>query len=637
MDYAGCSATRSLSVALTRVCAIVYREFNLTGDQPKIQGSLGTCSAIRERWLECKAHMLQACGSRGKRSWFRLRSLLKSCDRLFDRECRCDFVTRPLCKNEWKKRMQGTKPVGSVLGIPGDRCISELQARVRILIDGWGRRLEGRRKEEGVVESLPDVYIPDQQGCYERSSLDGGTLSVPLSEYGDTRDNVVQLGAAKTKGKMRVVTMQSARVKAVLRPVHNALYDHITSFGWCVRGDVQKADFESVWTDRDPGAGVISGDYSAATDNISLDAVEAIIAVISESEWLTNEERSTLIDSFAGIEVRFSRMDSKNVFVVKRGSMMGNLVSFPLLCLLNKACFDWTCDLSGVGRRVGRFNGDDCLFSGDREFFDLWRRVTNVFGLEVNIEKTGFSNRWGELNSRVYDFRRHRFVGKPVLSFLRPAEGSQPDCILRDVLAGISTFRHSVQEWIVNDLMRYEICRRKICVSEIPGRWLRSLFRRRWFREACIKEPPSIIEFGTDRSVPVVLGPPPKPEYYEWVELATAKFNERYRDGWRGVSCHPFSVRLDRVQPIPNSLPRPPSFLGVRYSWRWLWPRGLLSFVEHRASWMLGDSDKEWLDDHPLLHRFAVVTGVGLRPKHLDEKSHFFDSSFWCDFPLGWR
>jgi hypothetical protein len=410
--------------------------------------------------------------------------------------------------------------------------------------------------------------------------------------------------------------MQSAAVKAILKPVHNALYDHLTAFGWCVRGDVTKADFMAVWDDRGDEEDIISGDYSAATDNISLEAVEAIVSVIMESEQLTREERETLKASFTDITVRFSRMNEKNVFVVNRGSMMGNLVSFPLLCLINKACFDWTCDLRGVARRVGRFNGDDCLFPGDKCFYDQWRQVTGAFGLIVNEEKTGFSRRYGELNSRVFDYKHFRLIGKPVLSFLRPVEASQPGCVLGDILDGIRCLKSSVQSWIVMDLMRYEICRRKICVATIPSRWLATLLRRRWFRDACVKDPPSTKTWGISRSVPTILGPPPRPEFYEEVERCTVRLNLAYRDLLRGQALVPAWVRLDRTQPPQPPPPKTPWFYVVEYRWMWLWPRPLLDWVERTRPGVLSTDNDIWVDDHPLLHRVGELKPRGSRRGH---------------------
>lgn len=528
--------------------------------------------------------------------------------RLFDARCSCDEDKAEEAKAEWKERMSIASPASA--GAWASDPLWVLQRRVRELCSGWGRGLPSMREGSGE----DPVYTPDQQGCLERPRGDGGTLAVPYSEE-QLASNIVRVGAAKTKGKLRVVTMQGSRVKRVLSPVHNALYDYLSSFGWLVRGDVKKADFQAVEDDKRDGEFHISGDYTAATDNIHMDAVEAIVKVLLEDGRLTDEEACTLKESFAGI--RWFNPCTGVSGPINRGSMMGNLVSFPLLCLLNKACYDITCDLYfGAGtRRIGRFNGDDCCFNGTAEFYQLWREVTATFGLVVNESKTSFTSRFIELNSHTYWCQTRRIIDKPVLSFLRRRE-DVPDCIISDIFSGTAGFRDSTVWWIVSTLMRYEILIRQTSLNSIPKRWRKPLLRRRWFRDSFRRDPTPVRDVGVERTVKVVLGPPPKDKYYPLVDRWARRLGVDSVVRWKGVSVRPRSKTIDRraLRPYLSRFPRARTVWAGSLRWRFLWPEWLYELFP--ASGLLTDREclQKWVTDHKFLHLEAPALFPDPRP-----------------------
>nr|UJQ92025.1 MAG: putative RNA-dependent RNA polymerase [Botoulivirus sp.] len=623
---APCPAGGSLVKALNRVIEIVSREFSLTHD-PIVLLTTDDCSSIRQRWDELASELVSRCKNR-KRA--RLSMLFKGCKRLFDRQCLpCDKKLGESARRAWDARVGMPVPYGNTI------CsfyAARLQKHVRVLADGWGKRLEACRKDTREPYRASDIYVPDQQGCLEEARGTGGTLSVSEES---TDYSLVRRGVAKQKGKFRVVTMQSARVKRVLRPVHNALYDHLSSFGWCVRGDVQKEDFLSVLDSTDED--LVSGDFNSATDLIYLPAVEAVCSVLSEDTNLTVEEREVLLGSFSNLRWI---SQSGNISPILRGSMMGNLVSFPLLCLINKACHDIAAEevYGPEVRRVGRFNGDDCLFGASPEMYRKWRLVTSIYGLSVNESKTMFTRRWADLNSQTFDCARRNLVSKPVLSFLRPSDDS-PGEIFSSVICGISSFGTSVQQWIVNVLMRYEISLRGFTLSSIPSRWCRILVKKKWFRKMVwrdrtpvrrsIRSGGSFERLGDgplatnllsveDRSFPTTLGPPPVRAALPAVTELCALLSKEHTDAWKGVRCIPRQDVLDRVAfrkeyDSPISIPET-RFVGVSVRWCFLWPSALLQIVSDRfPSLLISDKDAlVWstIDYSPYLtleHRFRVV------------------------------
>lgn len=300
---------------------------------------------------------------------------------------------------------------------------------------------------------------------------------------------------------------------------------------------------------------------------------------------------------------------------------MGNLVSFPLLCLLNKACYDICCDIafgSGV-RRIGRFNGDDCMFAGDRRFFDLWREVTSSYGLVVNEEKTGVSKDWLELNSQPFSVRKGRLVAKPVLSFLRPFR-KEPGDLLSEVLEGIKSFKAPTRAWVLNVAMRHEISLREISVSNIPASTLRFLLGKSWFRRALQLGPARVTTSGVSRSVPVTVANPPRAGLYRWVEEKAALLQRECVDRWIGVKVRPLRQEIDRRRYLADYKNEPTRRLPfiLRHAprkWQFVWPTELLELVRVACpEALLRDEDcySEWIDDH---HFLTVRRGlVRVRP-----------------------
>jgi len=586
--------------ALTRAAHILSREFSLTR-MPEF-GVSGGCRQVRQVWEKW------ALGEtpRGRRRW-RYRMAVKSCARIFDSVCpRCDPSARGEARDAWAESIGKYDLEGEL------RCsahVEELKAHIRVLVGGWGKRLSGCRTDTREPYLSSDIYVPDQQGCRETKRGEGGTLGTCSNAF-DGDFGLVRRGVAKTKGKYRVVTMQSATVKRRLRPIHNALYDHLTSFDWCVRGDVRSEDFLAVC---DAGKeDIISGDYKAATDKIYLSAVSAIVEVLAEERELSDEERECLVGSFENL--RWQSCTGKE-HPIRRGSMMGNLVSFPLLCLLNKACHDIAAArvYGPWERRVGRFNGDDCLFQGSHAMYTEWKKVTSVYGFVVNEEKTMVSRHWADLNSQTFDVNRRRLVSKPVLSFLLPSR-DEPGEILSSVLQGISSFRPAVQQWIVNVLMRYEISLRGFTLSSLPSAWCRILVKRKWFRKVVWGGPATSessfyaggkpLEGGlpyVDRSFPTVVGPPPVPSVLRSVETLCAKLTKAHTEAWTGVRVKPVSRKLDRstfrARYDSPSSPLPLSrFVGVSVRWGFLWPKSLYHMVSE-------DYPQILLSDHETLVR----------------------------------
>jgi len=562
------------------------------------------------------------------RSRKRLASALKSTRRLFDRPCvPCDEELKEEEKNKWLQHMKEGPRTCPARWAPDP--LGMLALHVRELLSGW------KRVDE---EGGRDEYCPDQQGCFEVKAGKGGTLACSSDE--ESSDfSLLRLGVAKTKGKARVVTMQPARVKRLLTPVHNSLYNHLSASRCVVRGDFTKEDAMEVIADSRPGELFTSGDYSSATNELHQDAVKTVVAEICASPAVSPDEKKVLWQSFQRLRVKTCH----GVKEVNRGSMMGNLVSFPILCLINIACFHIVCDImhGPFNRRVGKFNGDDCLFNADQVSYDLWTEVTSTFGLVVNHDKTGRSDRWLDLNSSTYDSWNHRFVAKPVLSFLLRERDSR-ECVVNQILTGLRSFKSSVKEYVVNVLMRREISLRGVDINTIPIKWLRSLIKRAWFRNALVRGPAPLKERGIKRQVEMVIDLPPRSRFYRIFDEFARDLRSDYIERWRGKKVKPYESSFRRTavrrwidQCKEPSMPVYRLKFGPRV-WRWTWPRELRDLLKNKGLFDLvtiSDDQTLWLEDHPNLvsqftHVFRPCTARWRQPPELD---------YLSQFPLGYR
>lgn len=651
-NAAACSARPSLLKALKIAMEAISREFSLTDG---FSAEAVHCVSIREGWKDCcaraRASLVQGRtkGHRRLRRVRRFDSLVKGCNRIFDVPCpECDSSQAAQAVERWAEKVAGDYSDGE--RVCSDNLVA-LERNVRMLVEGWGCKLSEARMESR-ESGLPDDYTPDRQGCLERKQREGGTLSVPLDNQSNDY-SLVRVGVAKQKGKLRVVTMQSAYVKRVLTPVHRAIYDFISSSGWCVRGDVTTGDFRVV-SDfaSEQGERIISGDYTAATDNIYLPAVRTIVKVLAEEPSLTAEERSVLVGSFENL--RWVGELCREALPINRGSMMGNLVSFPVLCLLNKSCHDIAAErVYGPVQRKGRFNGDDCLFAGNTEMYEEWRKTTRIYGFEVNEEKTEFERDWADLNSQCYDVKEKNFVSKNVLSFLRPKDNS-PGERLTSILKGIDGLRWDVQLWLVNVHARHVVNLKGYSASGIPSRWVNVLRKRAWFRRAVFMERGLVLKAlieerkrvpkmknrqwvrpegchgapGRDihrlsgryyrivpelRETPTVIGPPPLPEYVAAMDSLCFDVERSYRDAWCGVKVEAGEREVDRR--LTRSLEKAarkessvcaPRWLGFNERWGYRYPRVVWDQIGLLGGQLLSSGPRTLEDSFPYSSRLCL-------------------------------
>jgi hypothetical protein len=172
------------------------------------------------------------------------------------------------------------------------------------------------------------------------------------------------------------------------------MYDHLSRQSWLLRGDATPARFEGF--SRVSGEIFTSGDYESATDNLNAHIQKLLLRKVCEQA--ANVPLGVRDTALRSLQMSLTNKSGR-VVVQTRGQLMGNLLSFPLLCLVNYLAFKFF-----VRRPVPvLINGDDIVFRSSRQESKRWSEGVGRSGLVLSKGKTLFDSRFFSLNSRFFD------------------------------------------------------------------------------------------------------------------------------------------------------------------------------------------------------------------------------------------
>lgn len=225
---------------------------------------------------------------------------------------------------------------------------------------------------------------------------------------------VSRVEAVLTGGKWRVITIPPA-VDNALRPLHKTLYSSLSRFDWLLRGKEKPEKF--VGFSHVPGEVFVSGDYESATDNLNSDLQLLILSELLERSWtIPLGIRSHALSTFSSLLAVTDGgacLSNARYYRQARGQLMGQLTSFPLLCLINYITFRYS-----IRRPVPvRINGDDIVFRATPDEFSRWERDVAKGGLTLSRGKTLVHPRMFTLNSSLF---RAGSRGARQVGFIRP-------------------------------------------------------------------------------------------------------------------------------------------------------------------------------------------------------------------------
>jgi len=240
-------------------------------------------------------------------------------------------------------------------------------------------------------------FIPNGNATEAFKRRDGGNWN--REEFSDS----CRVELVFSSGKPRVVTLYSAENTRLLGPLHYSLYSNLQRKGWLLVGDPSEKDIRKL-----TGAKYLSFDYQSATDNIKTAYVKAAVNVLIERADHLSEDEIRALRVLS--ELRFDGNGGAT-----RGQPMGSVMSFPLLCLINKSVVDMALTELLKRKEISfrewsshpcLINGDDLLLREPRTGSNIReeiRRQGSEVGFVVNEQKTMSSDQKAEVNSTLFD------------------------------------------------------------------------------------------------------------------------------------------------------------------------------------------------------------------------------------------
>jgi hypothetical protein len=244
---------------------------------------------------------------------------------------------------------------------------------------------------------------------------------------------------AKVRGiteplKVRVITAMSAFPSYVSKVLQRHLWDYLFRFPcFSLIGNPLSEDILHVLYQHTelffPGreSDWVSGDYSAATDNLNIDAtliaLDEILRKLHPDDEVLHKQFRSILEPL--VLIYPSESDLKPV-LQKNGQLMGSVLSFVLLCLLNAFTYFDSLETSiQIEFLSGRkswtllpvlINGDDILFRSDSEMYSRWQKSGQSLGFNLSLGKNFYHSRFLTVNSCPVEYQTGRIVVKSTYS-----------------------------------------------------------------------------------------------------------------------------------------------------------------------------------------------------------------------------
>jgi len=264
-----------------------------------------------------------------------------------------------------------------------------------------------------------------RNSCLEKSTRGGGGIEGAIEEgmtvdsffelmmTGRSIPSVRKIILVERDGKKRLVTVASF-LQYQLLPLHLLLYAHLSKQKWILKGDA-KVDSLKGFTVKG-GEIFVSGDYENATDNFNAGHSRHLLNRIFDfSEHIPTGVKRAALDSLTG-SLMFRGSNGEMIFSAQlTGQLMGNLLSFPLLCLTNFLGVVHALGWTRANSIPLKINGDDIVFRCRREEFDIWSGAVAAAGLTLSRGKTLLHHIYFSINSTFFHAQSNGVRLVPVL------------------------------------------------------------------------------------------------------------------------------------------------------------------------------------------------------------------------------
>ena len=237
--------------------------------------------------------------------------------------------------------------------------------------------------------------------------------------------------------KVRVITKGPPMTQFVLAPIQKFMWRHLKAHPCfdLIGGPVDSDKVQARMGVLPAGKAWLSGDYSDATNQLHPD--------LSAAAWNTMCSVCGIPDTARKLGLRVLtdhwlvdpdlKRDKKNpnrLMPQQWGQLMGSIISFPILCLVNAAVcrlameFDDEVDLSLKDAPL-MVNGDDCLFPIGKAGRAVWAQIGAMAGLKPSPGKVYYSPHFCNINSTTFRYFHDRWDPSVTKTYLTGVDSSQ--------------------------------------------------------------------------------------------------------------------------------------------------------------------------------------------------------------------
>jgi hypothetical protein len=211
--------------------------------------------------------------------------------------------------------------------------------------------------------------------------------------------------------KMRCISKGTSSGQTALRPLqkflHGTLRQHpvFSLIGEPISRDRMMSQLGPLR----PGEIYLSGDYASATDRLFTWTSNEVADSLCDVLELNMDVRNLVKNYLTGHLISCTDADTKSVLEAEqqRGQLMGSIISFPVLCIVNAAISRCALEIARGETILLRdipmlINGDDITMRGPKSIYNIWSLVLSQAGLEESVGKTYVSDRFVNMNSRSF-------------------------------------------------------------------------------------------------------------------------------------------------------------------------------------------------------------------------------------------
>lgn len=231
------------------------------------------------------------------------------------------------------------------------------------------------------------------------SHFKGASLGIEFKLDPPSGIPTVKTAVVKDPLKARIITIPEADTYC-LKSLQLAMFDALKK--WKCFEPCWNPGYDLSQLNHQPDRLLLSGDYTSATDNLNYHVSQIVMKKLIEkfkfsypqiSKWIAYEGQNHL--------VQYPEKSGLPDVLQENGQLMGSLLSFPILTILNA----WTlCKAtnSNLDSVRGLFHGDDIAASLTSSEIESWKSYASQIGLDLSIGKNYISKDFVSIDSQLF-------------------------------------------------------------------------------------------------------------------------------------------------------------------------------------------------------------------------------------------